>query len=79
MTPMLAVTCTHWGPGPFFGLFWLLLWGALAFLFLTRGRRRAWWHGRYRGEAALAERYARGEIDADEYRARLTVLRQQGR
>ena len=28
-------------------------------------------------EATLAERFARGDIDADEYRARLDVLRKQ--
>lgn len=31
-----------------------------------------------RGEAILRERFARGEIDEDEYRARLDVLRHQG-
>ncbi|MEO7077992.1 SHOCT domain-containing protein [Rhodococcus sp. BP22] len=31
----------------------------------------------YTAEQLLAERYARGEIDADDYRARLTTLRQQ--
>ncbi|MFF3734969.1 SHOCT domain-containing protein [Streptomyces sp. NPDC002476] len=34
------------------------------------------WGGR-RAEDQLAERFARGEIDEDEYRRRLTVLREQ--
>ncbi|ORI13503.1 SHOCT domain-containing protein [Rhodococcus sp. 1168] len=31
----------------------------------------------YTAEQLLAERFARGEIDEDDYRARLTTLRQQ--
>lgn len=31
----------------------------------------------YTAEQLLAERYARGEIDEDDYRAQLTTLRQQ--
>jgi putative membrane protein len=41
--------------------------------------RRRWHHAGYRsGEAVLAERYARGEIDEREYRERRTVLRDKG-
>ncbi len=70
----------HWGHGPgWWFLIPLLFWGTIIF-FLVRGFRR--W-GRFgptwrSGEAVLAERYARGEIDADEYRDRLTVLRASG-
>ncbi|MGW7367274.1 SHOCT domain-containing protein [Streptomyces sp. NPDC054841] len=35
------------------------------------------WGGR-RAEDLLAERFARGEIDEDEYRRRLALLREQG-
>ena len=49
----------------------------------TRSRRRAWADGSYgppwaRGasaESTLAERFAKGDIDESEYRARLEVLR----
>ena len=65
-------------------LFWFLVIG----LFITLGRRRwargGWGPGYYghhgfsgaRGaEATLGERYANGDIDEKEYRARLEVLR----
>jgi putative membrane protein len=63
-----------WGGGPWF-LFFPLLWVALFvgafFLFRRRGAR---WHT-HSAEEVLAERYARGEIAADEYHQRLAVLR----
>ncbi|WP_426592919.1 SHOCT domain-containing protein [Cellulomonas sp. McL0617] len=73
-----------WGFGPWFLIFPLFWLGIIA-LFLTIGsrRRRAYWaegggwgpHGGSQGaRAVLAERYARGEIDEAEYRARLEVL-----
>jgi putative membrane protein len=37
--------------------------------------RRGWGNPRVSGESVLAERYARGEIDEPEYRARRDVLR----
>jgi putative membrane protein len=63
-------------------LFWFLVIGLIIFL-VTRGRRRAWADGSYgppwaRGasaESTLAERFAKGDIDETEYRARLEVLR----
>ncbi len=49
-----------------FALFWLLVIGAAFYL----------WRRRPGGaETVLAERYARGEIDEEEYRERLGVLR----
>ena len=70
-----------WGPGPWF-LFIPLFWfGMIALFFAFVGRRRrrwAGWDGEGRGtggaRSVLAERYARGEIDESEYRARLEVL-----
>jgi putative membrane protein len=61
-----------WWPG--FGLLWIvLIWGIVAFFFW---RRRRWWGGpRASGQAALGERYARGEITEEEYRERLRVLK----
>ncbi|HKN92150.1 MAG TPA: SHOCT domain-containing protein [Acidimicrobiia bacterium] len=85
MTTLLAtIAADHWGHGPgWWVLIPLLFWGTLVFLLATRIRH---WRrfgpfgpGWRSGEAVLAERYARGEIDADEYRNRLTVLREQGK
>lgn len=76
-----------WGPGWFFLLipfFWII---AFVVFFAVFGRR---WRGGARGygphgpngyggpssaEQTLSERYARGDIDETEYRARLEVLR----
>ncbi|WP_109505205.1 SHOCT domain-containing protein [Nocardioides speluncae] len=61
-------------PGPvfvIFPIFWLLVFGTLAYVawrYVSRSGTRA-------GEAALAQRFAAGEIDADEYAARRAVLR----
>ncbi|MFI9626030.1 SHOCT domain-containing protein [Streptomyces sp. NPDC052042] len=81
-----------WGWGGWFLMavvtvvFWaLLIAGAVALThYVTGGRGRrpgpppgeAGWGGR-RAEDLLAERFARGEIDDEEYRRRLTVLREQ--
>lgn len=63
-------------------VFWILVIGLIIFL-VTRGRRRMWAEGAYgppwaRGasaESTLSERFAKGDIDETEYRARLEVLR----
>ncbi|WP_028044960.1 SHOCT domain-containing protein [Cellulomonas sp. URHE0023] len=73
-----------WGPGPWFlfiPFFWL---GVVALcIFFGARRRRAYWAeyggwgprgGTQSARSVLAERYARGEIDESEYRARLEVL-----
>jgi putative membrane protein len=52
-----------------FGLFWLLVIGGGIFLLTRRARPGAG------AERMLAERFARGEIDEEEYRERLAVLR----
>jgi putative membrane protein len=65
----------EWGPGPWFlvvPLFWLAVVVTLAFFF--GGRRRRWHVGS--AEAALAERYARGEITEEEYRRAVSVLKE---
>lgn len=64
-----------WPWFPFFPLAFLLVWVAI---FLLVGRR---WrhHPRRTGESVLAERYARGEIDEDEYCRRQQTLRQTSR
>ena len=58
-----------------FGLFWIAV--AIGAFYLLR-RRTSPPSPRAGAEAVLAERYARGEIDEDEYHSRLAVLRQGG-
>lgn len=75
-----------WGPGPWwfvFPLLWFLLFASVVFL-VARRARRGWSPGGPGGwrtpgsdpVAILGERYARGEIDEQEYRSRLAVLRE---
>jgi putative membrane protein len=69
-----------WGPGPWwpiFPLFWVLFWGVLIFA-VFRFRRGGRWHQGHSAENVLAERYARGEISVEEYRERLSVLKERG-
>ena len=67
-------------------VFWIAVIALLASIFGRRWRRRAWaegHHGHYgpwgqpsrAAEVTLAERFAQGDIDEQEYRARLEVLR----
>lgn len=75
------------GPGWLFFLIPLFWIAVVVVLFATLGRRlrhRAWahgygpWgqmHGARSAEATLAERFAQGDIEEVEYRARLEVLR----
>ncbi|MDA8329934.1 MAG: SHOCT domain-containing protein [Candidatus Dormibacteraeota bacterium] len=72
-----------WGPAPFFfGLCWLIPLGLLA-LWIVFHRRSRWgspWGGGWQQPskdhalAILQERFARGEIDEDEYLRRRTTL-----
>jgi putative membrane protein len=70
-----VMTWTGWGGGGPWFLFFPLLWIALfvGAFFLFRGRRDRW--RTHSAETVLAERYAKGEISADEYRQRLDVLK----
>ena len=77
---MAAELASHgdWGPGawwPIFPLFWVLFWGVVIFA-VFRFRSRGRWHGGPSAHDVLAERYARGEISADEYRERSGVLKE---
>jgi putative membrane protein len=74
----------HWG-FILFPLFWILVLG-LIFAIVGRRARRHHWHGGWghpaywnqagrSAESTLAERFAQGDIDEKEYRARLEVLR----
>jgi putative membrane protein len=78
---METIAYAHeWGFFPFFWLGWILI---IALLF---GGRWYWWRrhpdhadGPRSGGSVLAERYARGEIDEEEYRRRLAVLSERKR
>lgn len=70
----------HHGGGPgwwllfpiCFGVFWLLVLGGGGYLLWRRTKAMP---PSSSAEAVLAERYARGEIDEEEYHERLAVLR----
>jgi putative membrane protein len=73
------------GPGPWWPLFpflWLLLLITVVATFGVLGRRRFGrlqaQAGQRAGEARLAERYAAGEMDEQEYERRLATLRRLG-
>jgi putative membrane protein len=73
MEMMTVLAGSGWGGGPwflFFPLLWIVLFVGAFFLF---GRRRDRWQT-HSAEEVLAERFAKGEISADEYRQRLGVL-----
>ena len=86
---MLTLTAVAAHAGPWgAGLGWLfflipLFWiGIFVLIFALAGRRwrRDGWHPGFAGstrsaEQSLAERFAQGDIDEKEYRARLEVLR----
>lgn len=90
-TLAIAAHAGPWGGGPgwlFFliPLFWVALLVLLFGIFGRRWRRRAFEGGYHPGfhqgfaaarnaESTLAERFAQGDIDEKEYRARLEVLR----
>ncbi|MGD9997974.1 MAG: SHOCT domain-containing protein [Ilumatobacteraceae bacterium] len=73
----LLLATDHWDHDggfwffPLIPLLFLTFWVVVLVTF-----RRRWHHAGHRsGEAVLAERYARGEIDESEYRQRRSVLR----
>jgi putative membrane protein len=71
----------HWyahdGLGPWLWIPWMVLfWGALLATGVYFMRRRPTTDAGPSAEEVLAERFARGEIDAEEYRRRQAVLRE---
>ena len=71
LTTIAAGPYWHAGP-PAFPLFLVLVLvvGAVLFGVLRRGS----WRARSDARAVLADRFARGDIDAEEYRGRLSEL-----
>jgi putative membrane protein len=68
----------HWGHGgwwPIFPILWFLLIGFVVFAIFRRRRFGGPCHHGQSSESVLRERFARGEIEEDEYRKRLEVLR----
>ncbi len=77
---LLAHAGWHYGPGPWWPIIPLLFWLTVAaVIFFWVRRRPGGWHRGPSPEDVLAERYARGEVSADEYRERLAVLRERAR
>lgn len=77
---MMVGTGMGWGFGVLGGLamvlFWVFIVAAVVWLVLTlaRGQQAAGAPGRSGAVAILAERYARGEIDTEEFAARKRAL-----
>ena len=92
MTAVIATASTlaaddhYWnGPGPWWPIFpflWLLLivaiFASFRFFGIRRWRQVQGYAGTRAGEAKLAERYAAGEIDEQEYERRLATLKRMG-
>lgn len=80
MTTLLAhdPTWSHggwWFLAPFVWIFAFFLIAGLFRALFWRRHRRHWQHRHHSsGRSILAERFARGEIDEQEYRQRLAVL-----
>jgi putative membrane protein len=78
----MLMAWAHAGWGPWFLVFplmWIALFAIAIFAFRGGWRgRHDHSHGPASAEAILGERFARGEISADEYRERLGVLQQGG-
>jgi putative membrane protein len=81
-TSLIATHADGWGDGPgpwaLIPLTFFLVWVAVIAFAAWRFRRGAPW-ARSGGQSVLAERYARGEISAEEYRERRDVLKEQSR
>ena len=91
-TVATVVADDHWGPWrengpwqdgggppafwPIFPILWFLVIAGIITAIVLFGRKRAAEGPRRTGEARLAARYAAGEIEEDEYRARREVLRE---
>lgn len=73
MLTTIAAHAPYWHGGGFpFPVFFLVVF-LLAFLVFGVLRRGSW-RARSDARSVLADRFARGDIDADEYRSRLSEL-----
>jgi putative membrane protein len=61
----------HWVVAPFFWALWI---GVIVTAVWFFARRKPRWRGDDRAKAILAERFARGDISAEEFRERLDLL-----
>lgn len=81
LSTLAATAGDHWDgdgpPGfwPIFPIAWFLIVVGAIVAAVYVSRRRAATAGPRAGEARLAERFAAGEVDEDEYVARLAILR----
>lgn len=82
---MFSLIANHWNDHhdhdwfPFFPVIPLFFVGVWVVVIVTLRRRWAGAWPRRSGESVLAERYARGEIDENEFRQRRDVLRDRDR
>lgn len=77
MLTTLAATAPYWHGGghPFFPVFPVFFLAVFLVVFLVFGVwRRGSWRARSDARSVLADRFARGEIGAEEYRSRLSEL-----
>ncbi|WFR68299.1 hypothetical protein P9139_08700 [Curtobacterium flaccumfaciens] len=76
MLTTIAATAPYWHGGGFpFFVFPAFFFFAVLVVFLVFGvARRGAWRARSDARAVLADRFARGDLDAEEYRARLSEL-----
>ncbi|HEU0336331.1 MAG TPA: hypothetical protein VFR43_07235 [Gaiellaceae bacterium] len=76
---MLTVLASeHWDGWPWLAPLWLLFWALVIFLVVRLVVGRRGWGRRGpldEARSILAQRFARGEIDAEEYRGRVAELR----
>ena len=83
LTDTIVMAHDRWdGPGawwPIFPALWLLVIAGVITTIVLVGRHNRRMAGTRSGEAKLAELFAAGEISEDEYRHRLTVLKEQQR
>jgi len=77
---ILTAASDRWdGPGPWWPVFplaWLVVVAAVITTFVLVGRRNRAQAGGLAGETRLAERFASGDITEDEYRHRLSILKE---
>jgi putative membrane protein len=80
LSSAIATAAERWDGGPpfwpVFPILWLLIIAGTVVAVVLVGRRQRHAAPSRAGESRLAERFAAGEIDEEEYVARLAVLRQ---